>query len=93
LDASDIDLRSAPHTDALVISCNVVGLLLHKVLVDNGSHPDIVFLHAFNQMGINHNFVQPTDNTLYDFGGKGTFPLSKIGLPLSFGTSPNTRSE
>jgi hypothetical protein len=44
-------------------------------------------------MGINHNFVQPTDNTLYDFGGKGTFPLSKIGLPLSFGTSPNTRSE
>jgi hypothetical protein len=33
------------------------------------------------------------DNPLYDFGGKGTFPVGKIELPLSFGVAPNARSE
>jgi hypothetical protein len=32
-------------------------------------------------MGINHSLLQPADNTLYGFGGKGTFPLGKIELP------------
>jgi hypothetical protein len=36
-DARDIDLRSAPHIDAMVINCSVAGWNLHKVLVDNGS--------------------------------------------------------
>jgi hypothetical protein len=36
-DARDVDLRSAPHIDAMVINCSVVGWDLHKVLVDNGS--------------------------------------------------------
>jgi hypothetical protein len=36
-DARDVDLRSAPHADAMVINCRVAGWDLHKVLVDNGS--------------------------------------------------------
>jgi hypothetical protein len=37
--------------------------------------------------------VKPSDNPLYGFGGKGTFPVGKIELPLSFGVAPNARSE
>jgi hypothetical protein len=92
-DARDVDLRSAPHVDAMVIYCQVARWDLHKVLIDNDSQADIVFLHAFDRMGINHNLLKPADNTLYGFGGKGTFPINKIELPLSFGTAPNTRSE
>lgn len=92
-DARDVDLRSVPHTDALIISCNVGGWDLNKVIVDNGSQANIIFLHAFNQMGINHSLLQPTDNPLYGFRGKGTFPLDKIELPLSIDTNPNARSE
>jgi hypothetical protein len=62
-------------------------------LVDNDSQDDIIFLHAFNRMGISHNLLKPPDNPLYDFGGKGTFPVGKIDLPLSFGTTPNARRE
>jgi hypothetical protein len=36
-DARDVDLRSAPHIDAMVINCSVAGWDLHKVLVDNSS--------------------------------------------------------
>jgi hypothetical protein len=80
-DARDVDLRSAPHADAMVINYRVVGWDLHKVLVDNGSQADIIFLHAFDRMGINHNLLKLVDNPLYGFGGKGTFPICKIELP------------
>jgi hypothetical protein len=32
-DARDVDLRSAPYIDAMVINCSVAGWDLHKVLV------------------------------------------------------------
>jgi hypothetical protein len=92
-DARDVDLRSAPHIDAIVINCSVAGWDLHKVLVDNGSQADIIFLHAFDRVGISHSLLKPSDNPLYGFGGKGTFPVGKIELPLSFGVAPNARSE
>jgi hypothetical protein len=92
-DARDVDLRSSPHVDAMVINCSVAGWDLHKVLVDNGSQADIIFLHAFDRMGISHSLLKPSDNPLYGFGGKGTFPIGKIELPLSFGVAPNARSE
>jgi hypothetical protein len=92
-DARDVDIRSAPHVDAMVINCSVAGWDLHKVLVDNGSQADIIFLHAFDRMGISHSLLKPSDNPLYGYGGKGTFPVGKIELPLSFGVAPNARSE
>jgi hypothetical protein len=92
-DARDVDQRSAPHMDAMVINCSVAGWDLHKVLVDNGSQADIIFLHAFDLLGISHSLLKPSDNSLYGFGGKGTFPVGKIELPLSFGVTPNARSE
>jgi hypothetical protein len=92
-DTRDVDLCSAPHIDAMVINCRVAGWDLHKVLVNNGSQADIIFLHAFDRMGISHSLLKPSDNPLYGFGGKGTFPMGKIELPLSFGVAPNARSE
>jgi hypothetical protein len=92
-DARDVDPRCAPHADALVIKCNMAGRDLHKVLVDNGSQVDIIFLHAFDRIGINHSLLLPADNPLYGFRGKGTFSLGKIELSLSLDTPPNERSE
>jgi hypothetical protein len=82
-----------PHVDALIISCNVESWELQKALIDNGSQANIIFQYAFNQMGINRSLLQPTGNPLCGFGGKGTFPLCKIELPLSIGANPNARSE
>jgi hypothetical protein len=59
----------------------VAGWDLHKVLVDNGSQDDIIFLHTFDRMDISHSLLKPANNPLYGFGGKGTFPIGKIELP------------
>jgi hypothetical protein len=69
-DARDVDLRSAPHADALVINCRVAGCDLHKVLVGNGSQVDIIFLDALDCMGTSHSLLKPADNPLYSFEGK-----------------------
>jgi hypothetical protein len=92
-EARDVDLRSAPHADAMVINCRVADWDLQKVLVNNGSQTDTIFLHAFDRMGISHNLLKPAYIPLYSFGGKGTFPISKIELLLSFDTAPNARSK
>jgi hypothetical protein len=92
-DARDVDLHNAPHADAMVINYRVAGWDLHKVLVDNGSQADIIFLHAFDHMGINHSLLKPADNPLHGFDSKGTFPVGKIELPLAFGAAPNARNE
>jgi hypothetical protein len=92
-DARDVDLRIAPHADAMVINYRVASWDLHKVLVDNDSQTDIIFLHAFDRMGISHSLLKPADNPLHGFSGKGTFLVGKIELPLSFGVAPNAWSE
>lgn len=61
--------------------------------MDNDSHVDIIFLHAFERMGINPKKLQPTNNSLFEFGDKATLPLEKIVLPLSFYTDANARTE
>jgi hypothetical protein len=60
-DSRDVDLRSAPHADAMVINYRVAGWDLHKVLVDNGSQADIIVLHAFNHMGISHSLLNTAE--------------------------------
>jgi hypothetical protein len=64
-DIRDIDLCSAPHANSMVINSRVAGWDLRKVLVDNGSQADIIFLHAFDRMGISHSLLKPADNPLY----------------------------
>jgi hypothetical protein len=55
------------------------------VLVNNGSQADIIFLHAFDRMGISHSLLKPADNPLYGFGGKGTFLVGVTEPPKSLG--------
>lgn len=92
-DAKDVDLRSAPRTDAMVVNYNIDGWDLHKALVNNNSQTDIIFSHAFGRMGIKHNLLQQAGNPLYGFGRRVVLPIRKITLPLSFDVAPNARLE
>ena len=51
---SDTDMEGYqhPYDDPLVIRVIVANKTAHMVLIDNGSSVDIIFVSAFNKMGI-----------------------------------------
>jgi hypothetical protein len=43
----DFKLKSANHNDAMVIEVNIAGWVIGKILIDNRSSVDILFLKSF----------------------------------------------
>jgi hypothetical protein len=91
--AEDINLASFPHTDTIVIIIQINGWDVTRILVDNGSQAEILFLSAFDKMGYNRKQPEEPTKPLYGFGGKRIKPVGVITLPVSFGTPQNPRTE
>jgi hypothetical protein len=89
----DFKLKSAIHNDAMVIEVNIVGWIIVKVLVDNESSADILFLKTFEKMNLSQHMLHPPEYPLQGFGGKPIKPVGKISLPVSFGDLDNVRTE
>jgi hypothetical protein len=89
----DFKLKSAIHNDAMVIEVNIAGWMIGKVLVDNGSSADILFLKTFEKMNLSQHMLHPPEYPLQGFGGKPIKPVGKISLPISFGDLDNARIE
>jgi hypothetical protein len=49
--SQDVKLAWFPHTDAMVITIHIDRWDVTKILIDNGSQAEILFLAAFNKMG------------------------------------------
>jgi ribonuclease HI len=81
-----------PHDDALVITLLIGNFNIHRVLVDNGSSADILFLPAFKKMGIEHKRLIPAPTPLVGFTGEKVLPVGTISLPLTAGTAPKEKT-
>jgi hypothetical protein len=92
--SQDINLTSFPHTDARVVTIHIDKWDVTKILVDNGSQVEILFLATFDKMGFDQKQLREPSKPLYGFGGKRTKPVGIITLPVPFGTlkthAPNT---
>jgi hypothetical protein len=86
-------LQGFSHNDALVIEANIASWTLGKLLVDNGSLADIIFVDAYDKMGLSRNLLKAPDTSLYSFGGRVIHDVGKVSLPVSFGTVQNARIE
>jgi hypothetical protein len=89
----DFKLKSAIHNDAMVIEVNIAGWIIGKVLVDNGSSADILFLKTFEKMNLGQHMLHPPEYPPQGFGGKPIKPVGTISLPVSFGDLDNARTE
>jgi hypothetical protein len=86
-------LTSFPHMDAMVITAHVDKWNVMRVLVDNRSQANILFLSTFKQMGFIKNQLQEASKPLYGFGGKQIELVGSISLPMSFGTLSNAHTK
>ena len=87
---SDSDLEGCkhPHDDPLVIKAIVANKTIHRVLVDNGSSANIIFVSAFDKMGIGREKLEPVNTHLRGFFGERALPLGSIQLVLTLGDPP-----
>ncbi|GFY91215.1 hypothetical protein Acr_07g0014110 [Actinidia rufa] len=88
---SNDDLRGLhlPHDDALVVSAVIANFNVQRILIDNGSSADILFISAFERMKIGLDKLHPFHTPLIGFGGNTTHPLGWINLPITLGTEPH----
>jgi hypothetical protein len=66
---------------------------MSKILVDNGSQAEILFLSTFEKMGYDKKQLKEPTKPLYGFDDKRIEPIRVITLPVSFGTPKNPRTE
>ena len=72
-----------PHANALVITIRVANNILHRLLADDGSTIDIIYLDAYKRMRLIESELNPSISPLYGFTGdrmilKGTVKLAVI---------------
>jgi hypothetical protein len=76
----------------MVITTHINQWDVAKILIDNGSQAEILFLSTFEKIGHNKELKELT-KPLYGFGGKRIKPVGVITLPVSFGTPKNPCTE
>ena len=87
---NDADSRGMrqPHNDLLVIMLTIEGFNTKRVLVDNGSSVDIIYLPAFQQLKLDPKRLQSFDSTLVIFSGDRVYPRGIVTLTVTVGTYP-----
>ncbi|GFY95383.1 hypothetical protein Acr_10g0007680 [Actinidia rufa] len=85
------DLRGLhlPHDNALVISVVIANFNVQKILVDNRSSADILFISAFDKMKIGLDTLHPLHTPLVGFRGNMTHPLGWIKFSATLGKEPH----
>jgi hypothetical protein len=64
----DINLVSFPHTYAIVIIAHIDRWDVMKVLIDNSSQVEILFLSTFEHKGFDRRQLKEASKPLYGFG-------------------------
>jgi len=102
-DSLDIDLAFTkadlhdvvPHdNDPVVISVVTAGRKVHRVLVDQGSSADVMFLSTFNKLQLSPDLLRPYTGCLYGFAGDQVEVRDYLELRTTFtdGTAARTES-
>jgi hypothetical protein len=91
--SQDINLASFPHIDTMVVTVHIDRWDITKILINNSSQAEILFLAAFDKMGFDHKQLKEPSKPLYGFSGKRIESIGVITLPVSFDTPKNPRTE
>ena len=75
-----------PHNDPLVIMMNIEGFNTKRILVDNGSFADIIYLPAFQQLRLDPKRLRPFDSPLVSFSKDQVYPKGIVTLTVAVGT-------
>lgn len=78
-----------PHDDPLVIMLMIEGFNTRRVLVDNRSSADIIYLEAFQQLKIDSKRLCLFESPLVSFSGDKVYPRGIVTLTITVGSYPS----
>jgi hypothetical protein len=77
----------------MVITIHIDRRDVTRILIDNGSQAEILFLSAFKKMGYDRKQLKEPMKPFYGFSGKRIEPVGVITLTVLFGTLQNPRTK
>ncbi|MQL91197.1 hypothetical protein Taro_023800 [Colocasia esculenta] len=84
----DIVGLSFPHDDALVVSADIDGYSVHRILVDSGVAPDVLFYDCYVKMTDLNTELKPIATPLFEFSGSSVSVEGSIKLKVTLKTRP-----
>ena len=72
-----------PHDDALVVTLLVSNYNVHKILIDNGSSSNILFMNAFEKVAMDKGRILLITAPLVGFSDERVCPEGAIALPVT----------
>ena len=71
-----------PHDDALVVTLRIGGYDVKRVMVDQGSGIEIMYLNLYKELNLRPKDLIAYDSPLVSFDGKVVVPRGQIRLPM-----------
>ncbi|XP_075654839.1 uncharacterized protein LOC142625009 [Castanea sativa] len=84
----DVDGIKQPHNDPLIIMLEIEGFKTRRVLVDNESFADIMYMTAYQQLRFDPKKLKPFNSPLVSFSGDKIYPKRIVSLSVTAGTYP-----
>ena len=72
----------------MVIMIKIEGFNTKRVLVNNGSSVDIIYLSAFQQLKVDPKRLRPFESPLVSFSGDKVYPRGIVTLTVTAGLHP-----
>jgi len=74
------------HDDPLVIIFMIEGFNTIRILMDNGSSADIIYLSAFQQLKLDLGRLRPFESPFISFNGDRVYPKGIVMLTVTMGS-------
>ncbi|XP_023889796.1 uncharacterized protein LOC112001866 [Quercus suber] len=71
------------HDDALVVTAQISGFLMKRVMIDQGSRADVMYLDLFRGLGLRNKDLSKYSTPLVGFDAKVVVPDGQISLPMN----------
>ncbi|GAA0162432.1 hypothetical protein LIER_18525 [Lithospermum erythrorhizon] len=79
-----------PHDDPLIISPLIANFLVARILVGTESSANILYLVAYDRLGLPRNLMKPACTPLIRLTGHSIYPVGIPELDFTVGETPRT---
>ncbi|XP_050242539.1 uncharacterized protein LOC126691563 [Quercus robur] len=82
-DEEDLEGTIQPHDNALVVTARINGFLVKRMMIDQGSGANVMYLDLFEGLGLKNQDLVKYDMPLVSFDGRVVIPEGQISLSVN----------